>query len=67
VDGAAIFKQIRSVKPELPVTIITGYPDSELMMSAMATGPFSVMKKPFTGSDIMIAINNYLRFVLTPK
>lgn len=64
-NGAAVFKQIRSVKPELPVTIITGYPDSELMMSAMASGPFSVMKKPFSSSDIIAAVNNNLRFGMT--
>jgi excisionase family DNA binding protein len=67
MDGADVFKQIRSVKPELPVTIITGYPDSELMMSAMAGGPFGVMKKPFSSSDILNAINNYLRFGMAPK
>jgi excisionase family DNA binding protein len=67
MDGATIFKRIRSVKPELPVTIITGYPDSEVMMSAMAGGPFSVMKKPFSISDILAAVNNYLRFGMTPK
>jgi excisionase family DNA binding protein len=66
-DGAMIFKQIRSVKPDLPVTIITGYPDSDLMMSAMNSGPFSVMKKPFTVSDILAVINNYLRFGMNVK
>ncbi|MBI1982556.1 MAG: response regulator, partial [Candidatus Levybacteria bacterium] len=30
-DGAELFRQIKMVKPELPVTIITGFPDSELM------------------------------------
>lgn len=66
-DGATLFRQIRSIKPELPVTIITGYPDSELMMNAMTHGPFSVMKKPFSSGDIMAAVNNYLRFGMTPK
>ncbi len=28
MDGAELFKQIRLLKPKLPVTIITGYPDS---------------------------------------
>jgi excisionase family DNA binding protein len=67
IDGAAMFKQIKLAKPELPVTIITGYPDSEFMMSAMASGPFGIMKKPFTGSDILAAVNNYLRFGMTPQ
>jgi excisionase family DNA binding protein len=62
IDGAEIFRQIRKSKPELPVIIITGYPDSDLMMKALAYGPFGVMKKPFNDSDILNAVNNYLRF-----
>jgi len=61
VDGAEVFKELRTVKPDLPVTIVTGFPDSELMMSALANGPFSVMKKPFTGADIIAMVNTYLR------
>ncbi len=62
MDGAELFRQIRVAKPELPVTIITGYSDSDLMMSALAHGPLGVMNKPFSGSDIMTAVNNYLCF-----
>ena len=62
MDGAELFRQIRMAKPELPVTIITGYPDSDLMMSALAHGPFGVMYKPFSSSDILTAVKTYLRF-----
>jgi excisionase family DNA binding protein len=61
LNGAELFKRIREIRPELPVTIVTGYPNSELMMSAMETGPFSVMKKPFASSDIVSSISNYIR------
>ena len=67
MDGAELFRQIRLTKPELPVTIITGYPNSDLMMKALAYGPFGVMKKPFSGSDIIGAVNNYLRFGMQHK
>ena len=62
MDGAELFRQIRIAKPELPVTIITGYPDSDLMTTALSYGPFGVMNKPFRESDIMTAVNSYLRF-----
>lgn len=62
MDGAGLLKQIRITRPELPVTIITGYPDSESMMKALAHGPLGVMSKPFRQSDILSAVNNYLRF-----
>lgn len=67
MDGAELFKQIRTVKPELPVTIITGYPESDLMKKAMTYGPFGVMSKPFSNTDILTAVNSYLRFGIPTK
>ena len=60
IDGAELFRQIRAFKPKLPVTIITGYPDSDMMARALAQGPFGVMKKPFGESDIITAVNDFL-------
>ena len=62
MDGAELFQQIRLVKPDLPVTIITGFPDSDLMIKALTHGPLGVIKKPFRGSDILAAVDTYLRF-----
>ena len=67
MNGAELFRQIRVAKPNLPVTIITGYPDSDLMITALAYGPFGVMNKPFRGADIMTAVNNYLHFGVQNK
>jgi len=61
MDGAELFRQIKTIKPTLPVTIITGYPDSEMMSRALAHGPFGVMKKPFDELDIVAAVNAFLR------
>ena len=67
MDGAELYRQIGEAKPNLPVTIITGYPDSDLMSRALTYGPLGIMSKPFRGSDIMTAINNYLRFGVQNK
>ena len=67
IDGAELYRRIKIVKPELPVTIITGYPDSDLMMKVLTYGPFGIMKKPFAGSDILAALNTYLRFSVTNR
>ena len=61
MDGAELFRQIKAVKPRLPVAIITGYPDSDMMARALAQGPFGVMNKPFGESDIITAVHNFLR------
>ena len=48
MNGAETFQEIRRKDASAQVVIITGYPDSELMASAMGTGPFAVMLKPFS-------------------
>lgn len=67
MDGAELFRRIKEVKRKLPVTIITGYPDSELMRRALAHGPFGVMNKPFSSSDILDAVENYLSLGASTK
>lgn len=61
MDGAELLRRIRGIKPGLPVVVITGYPDSEMMSRALAQGPFGIMNKPFAESDIVIAINSFLQ------
>jgi len=61
MDGAELFRQIRRMKPKLPVIIITGYPESKMMARALAHGPFGVMNKPFSDSDILMAVDTFLR------
>ena len=61
IDGVELLCQIKTIKPKLPVTIITGYPDSDMMARILAQGPFGVMSKPFGESDIQAAIANFLR------
>jgi len=59
-DGAEILREMRGVKNKLPVIIITGYPNSEMMDRAMKQGPLGVMLKPFGYSDIVTAVSSFL-------
>ena len=61
MSGVEVFREIKKVKPNLPVIIITGYPDSSMMAQALGQGPFGVMNKPFDESEIVTAVNNFLR------
>ena len=56
MDGAELFRHIRNIRPTVPVTIITGYPDSDIMARALEQGPFGVMNKPFDVSDITTVV-----------
>ena len=58
--GDEFFGRIKTIKPRLPVTIITGYPGSGMMRRALAQGPFGVMNKPFGESDITMAVESFL-------
>ena len=60
IDGAEILREMKSVKHKLPVVVITGYPDSEMMDRAMKEGPLGVMLKPFDDSDIIAGVNSFL-------
>ncbi len=61
MDGAELFHQLKAITPGLPVTVITGYPDSNTMSRALAEGPFGIMNKPFGEEDIMAAVTSFLR------
>ena len=52
MSGAETFRDIRKVNREIPVVILTAYPDSDLMAQALQVGPFAVMKKPITLGEL---------------
>ncbi len=65
--GDELFGRIKALKPRLPVTIITGYPDSGMMKRALDQGPFGVMNKPFSESDIITAVSTFLKIAPPEK
>jgi excisionase family DNA binding protein len=46
MGGVETFRQLHALRPELPVVIVTGYPDSDLMAKALEIGPFTMLNKP---------------------
>jgi excisionase family DNA binding protein len=61
LDGAELLRRIRQMDNHIPVVIITGYPDSDLMNRAMEHGPFMVMKKPFDSNQILDAVRGFTK------
>ncbi len=47
-DGPAddVYAAAKRIDPELPIVIITGYPDSEMLDRILDHGPVTVLKKP---------------------
>ena len=46
MNGPEFLKELRLTHPDLPVVIITGYPDSELMKQATRYAPLMLLAKP---------------------
>jgi excisionase family DNA binding protein len=67
IDGAELFRQIREIDKNVPVSIITGFPDSELMVKAMEFGPFMVLKKPFVDDDILNTVHSFAEGMATTR
>ena len=47
-DGPAddVYDAAKEIDPELPIVVITGYPDGKMLDRILAKGPITVLKKP---------------------
>ena len=46
VTGDELYKQAKEIQPDMPIVIITGYPDSQMLDNILKLGPVTVLKKP---------------------
>jgi excisionase family DNA binding protein len=56
MDGTEVMMHLRQISPEIPVVIITGYPDSNLLVKVGQYNPFLSIFKPFTPKQIIGAV-----------
>lgn len=56
ITGDEIFKEARKLQPDLPMVIITGYPDSEMMENILKIGPVAMLRKPLRVQDLEQAL-----------
>lgn len=56
LEGDEVFRQAREIDPDLPVVIITGYPDSAILDRILQHGPVSVLKKPLKVEQLSHAL-----------
>jgi len=61
IDGSEVFRRIREIDGGTRVAIITAYSNSELMTKAMEYGPFLVIKKPFSVTELIEAVRCFTR------
>ena len=46
IPGDELYAKLKKIYPDLPIVIITGYPDSEILTKILSSGPVTVIKKP---------------------
>ena len=46
MSGDEVYLRLKEIHPDLPIVIITGYPDSEILSKILQIGPVTVIKKP---------------------
>ena len=44
--GDELYFRLQAINPEVPVVIVTGYPDSEMLNRILSSGPVTVLRKP---------------------
>jgi DNA-binding NtrC family response regulator len=55
-----VLREIRQDAPRLPVIIVTGYPDSELMQEALKHSPVMMLAKPVHPTRLLAAVEQVL-------
>jgi excisionase family DNA binding protein len=52
MNGPQFLKELRATSPGIPVTIVTGYPEGDLMAEAMQYGPLGLLAKPVDATQL---------------
>ncbi len=56
MDGIEVLKKIRKIEPHAVIIIITAYASVESAISAMKTGAFDYIQKPFKHDELLLII-----------
>lgn len=56
IPGDEVYSQLKEIHPDLPIVVITGYPDSEILSRILSLGPVTVIKKPIEYDQLNRAV-----------
>ncbi|MBN2808023.1 MAG: sigma-54-dependent Fis family transcriptional regulator [Deltaproteobacteria bacterium] len=59
-DGSQLLQQLSHLYPDLKIIIITAYGDVQLAVETMKLGAHDFLAKPFSGQEILQAVNKVL-------
>jgi FixJ family two-component response regulator len=61
LDGLELLKEVRIVRPELPIILITGYPDRLGRLPQQREANLRCFSKPFQGPELLEALSEAIR------
>jgi two-component system response regulator PilR (NtrC family) len=56
MDGIEVLKRLKKIEPNVVVIIITAYASIESAISAMKTGAYDYIQKPFKHAELLLAV-----------
>ncbi len=67
LDGIELFVEFKSIKPDIPVVMITAYGSTETADEAMKKGIADFITKPFRKDNILFSLNRALELTRVKK
>ena len=61
MDGFELVREVHSARPQLPIILITGYPDRLTRLPALGGSTPRLFTKPFQGHELLEAVSDALR------
>lgn len=63
LDGIEVLGKLKEIAPQVPVIMLTGYPDIPTAVKAMRVGARDYLTKPFHAEDILLTVRRALEWV----
>ena len=66
MSGDALGRRLASIRPELPVLYMSGYPGMEIVQRGMISKEAPFIEKPFNAENLARAVRRLLDRVVVP-
>jgi DNA-binding response OmpR family regulator len=61
MDGFELVRLVHAARPQLPIILVTGYPDRLTRLPPLGGSAPRLFTKPFQGTELLAAIGDELR------
>lgn len=57
IDGLVVLSKIKEIQPFMPVILLTGHQDQNMMLKALRLGAFDFQRKPISPVELVMAVD----------